>query len=283
MRVINKEKVVLCMKSQWKKDLISIVIPVYNAAPYLERALDSVLNQTYTEWELALFDDGSLDNSREVIIRWLAHNAFYESKQKNTFTNGKHQIHLLGDEINHGAAYARNKGNSITSGQYLVYLDADDFWTLDKLEKQYHFMKEKGCAFSFTGYAFANAKGVRTGKEVHVPATITYAEALTNTTISTITVMFDRGQIPTELLWMPEDCEREDTATWWKILKRGYVAYGLDEIMSVYCRHRDSHSANKVKAVLGTYRMYRVQEKLNVLQAITCMMKYVYGAVKRRL
>ena len=116
-------------------------------------------------------------------------------------------------------------------------------------------MEESGCAFSFTGYEFAGEDGVRNGRVVHVPNYITYEEALRNTTISTITVMFDREQIPEQLLLMPENCKREDTATWWQILKAGYTAYGIDEPLSVYRRHRNSHSANKFRAVWGTYKI----------------------------
>ena len=258
------------MEDKWKMNLISIVIPVYNAAPYLERTLNSVQNQTFSDWELILVDDGSKDRSLEVIENWLV------DKDMNKYA-------LLSTSGNCGAACARNCGIRKAQGRYLVFLDADDYWVPDKLEKQYQFMRQKGCAFSFTGYEFANGEGVRNGKVVRVPGCITYEEALTNTTISTITVMLDREQIPENLLFMPENCQREDTATWWNILKHGFNAYGLDEALSVYCRHRDSHSANKIKAVIGTYRMYREQEQLGLRRTMICMTKYIYGAVKRRL
>ena len=260
------------MSVKRKDDFVSIVIPVYNAAPFLERTLNSVFGQTFQDWEMILVDDGSKDESLEVIRTWM-----------NSAVCDKDRIFLLTNETNHGAAYARNIGMRKAVGQYLVFLDADDYWTPDKLEKQYQFMKEKDCAFSFTGYEFANGEGVRNGKVVHVPEKISYKEALTNTTISTITVMFDRNKIPEELLLMPENCSREDTATWWQILKNGYTAYGLDEALSVYCRHSGSHSANKLKAIFGTYRMYREQEQLGFLQTMVCMVKYIYRAVKRRL
>ena len=275
------------MNEKWNNESISIVIPVYNAAPYLERTLNSVKNQTFSEWELILVDDASKDASVEVIRDWLTKSGYFADKEhgcvKQAEQYGQGKITLLYSKENRGAAHARNLGVRHARGRYLVYLDADDYWESEKLEKQYAFMKKMDCAFSFTGYEFADESGIRNGKVVHIPECITYEEALVNTTISTITVMFDRNRIPAELLYMPEDCAREDTATWWKILKHGYTAYGLDEALSVYCRHRGSQSSNKLKAVLGTYQMYRKQEQLGVLQTLTCMRKYITGAIKRRL
>ena len=258
------------MQTEFTEELISIVIPVYNAAPYIERTLKCINAQTFKNWEVILVEDKSKDKSLEAIEHWLQQN---ESDK----------FFLLKNERNQGAAYSRNRGIKAARGRYLAYLDADDYWQPDKLQKQYEFMQKTGSAFSFTGYEFANGEGIRNGKVVHVPEQISYKEALTNTTISTITVMFDRTQIPEELLYMPEDCQREDTATWWKILKNGYLAYGIDEPLSVYCRHSGSHSSNKIKAIIGTYRMYRKQEQLGFIKTMNCMVRYIYGAVKRRL
>ena len=89
-------------------------------------------------------------------------------------------------------------------------------------------MKEQKAAFVFTGYEFADENGIGTGKIVHVPTTINYKEALKNTTIFTSTVMFDMEQLPKEELQMPQ-IKSEDTALWWRILRGGTVACGLDE------------------------------------------------------
>ena len=258
------------MQKEFTEGQISIVIPVYNAAPYIEDALTSIKEQTYSNWEVILVEDQSTDDSLQVLENWI---------QKN----GTDKYRLLKNEKNSGPAYSRNQGIRAARGQYLSYLDADDVWDKTKLEKQLNFMKEKQCAFSFTGYEFADENAVRNGKVVHVPKQIVYEEALKNTTISTITVMFDRRQIPTDVLLMPEDCQREDTATWWKILKSGYTAYGLDEPLSVYRRHAGSHSANKVKAVINTWKMYRKQEGFSIIKTAYYMVFYAINAVKRRV
>ena len=208
-----------------EENLISIIVPVYNASPFLHRMLQSICSQTYKQWELILLDDASKDNSFAILQHWKHR---WERKRKNN-------IILISHEKNQGPAVTRNEGIQFAKGRYLVYLDADDYWEKEKLEKQWTFMKQKNCAFSFTGYEFANKKGIKNGKIVYAPEQLTYEEALTNTIISTITVMLDRKQIPESLLLMPEDSKREDTATWWTILRAGYVAYGIKEPLSVYC------------------------------------------------
>ena len=260
------------MKEKRKNDLISIVIPVYNAAPYLKETIRTIEEQTYPNWEVIFVDDASTDESLQILQK------YKESKKEN-----KQRIEILTLQKNKGPAAARNAGVSAAQGRYLVFQDADDIWDKDKLKKQLEFHKEKDCAFSFTGYEFADETAVRSGKIVHVPEEIRYKEALKNTTISTITVMFDRTKLSEQLLQMPEDCQREDTATWWNILKHGYVAYGLNEPLSVYRRHAGSHSSNKWKAVKGTWRMYREQEKLTLPKAAYCMTFNLMNAVKRRV
>ena len=256
-----------------KENLISIIVPVYNAAPFLYRMLDSICCQTYKQWELILLDDASTDNSLEILQQW---KQTWERKIDN-------EIILISHTKNQGPAATRNEGIRLAKGRYLAYLDADDYWEKEKLEKQWKFMKKTGCIFSFTGYEFANKNGMKTGKVVYAPEKLTYQDALKNTIISTITVMFDRGQISESLLLMPEDSKREDTATWWNILREGYVAYGIKEPLSVYCRHRGSHSANKLKAVYGTWQLYRKQERLSLFDTLRYMSGYLHSAISRRL
>lgn len=251
--------------------LVSIIIPVYNAAPYLKEAVHSVIKQTYTDWELILVDDASTDNSFAVM------------QQLQTEFGVSEKIRLFAMKENKGPAAARNKGRYQAKGRYLAYLDADDLWDAKKLELQLEFTRKHQHAFTFTGYEFGNADAKGTGKMVHVPKQLTYREALTNTTISIITVMLDRSQIPDRLLNMPEECQREDTALWWKLLKNGYTAYGFNQILSVYRRTKESYSANKLKAVAGTWQLYRKQEGFSAVRSACYLGMNLCRAVKRRI
>lgn len=247
--------------------LVSIVVPVYNAERYIEETIKTVLNQTYTNWELILIDDKSTDKSVELITPYL-------KKDK--------RIKLLKNKTNLHAALTRNRGIDIAKGKYIAFLDADDLWMPTKLTKQIDFMTKKRCAFSYTGYEFADATGIPNGKKVYVPTTLTYKQALKNTTISTITVMFDMTQLSKTDIHMP-NVKSEDTATWWRILRKINHAYGLNEILSIYRRSGSTLSSNKLQAVRRTWLLYRKSEKLNIFISIYYFFHYVLNATIRRI
>ena len=143
-------------------------------------------------------------------------------------------------------------------------------------------MKEHRAAFSFTGYEFADENGRGTGKRVRVPAVISYEEALKNTTIFTSTVMLDLTLLNRETVKMPH-IESEDTASWWRILKSGVRAYGLDESLTLYRRSRGTLSSDKITAVKRIWRLYRKAEGLNVPKSAWCFCFWAIRAVLRRI
>ena len=251
------------------KDMISIVVPVYNANKYIENTVMSVVNQSYQKWELLLVDDGSTDGSTETIQRL----------EKCDETG---RIKVLMPKEHGSAAKARNYGISHATGRYIAFVDADDLWEYDKLEKEMSFMIEKQAGFVFTGYEFANAEGEGTGKVVRVPETLTYKQALKNTTIFTSTVLIDTEIIDKNLVYMPE-IKSEDTATWYQILKNGHVAYGLNENLVKYRRVANSLSSNKVEAIRRIWNLYRKSEKLSVIYSFYNLCFWACRAVLRRI
>lgn len=247
------------------QEKVSIIIPVYNAANYIEQTIKSVLSQDYECWELLLIENGSTDDSIEIIKQ------FQDSR-----------IRLIVMEGNAGAAKARNEGMRQATGTYVGYLDADDLWHENKLSKQLIFMKEKDAAFAFTGYEFGDENAVGTGKVVKVPKTLSYKQALSNTTIFTSTVLFDTRKISKDKLYMP-NVKSEDSALWFRILREGYVAYGLDENLVTYRRPGKSLSSNKIEAMKRIWNLYRKQEKLNVFYSAYLFMGWAFRAVRRRV
>lgn len=250
-------------------ELISIIVPVYNVEKFIRETMDSVLAQTYPHWELLLVEDGSSDGSADAITGYI------EEKMET-------RIRLVRQPFNQGAAKARNRGLREAAGRYIAYLDADDLWVPEKLERELAFMREKDAAFVFTGYEFADENGVGTGKVVRVPETLTYKQALSNTTIFTTTVMFDTEKIPKEQLEMP-DMKSEDTALWWKVLQQGYVAYGLDENLVRYRRAGRSLSSNKLEALRRIWNLYRKVAGLSVIKSCRYFCFWALHAVRRRL
>lgn len=247
-------------------DLISVVVPVYNASHYIEKTIQMVQAQTYTNWELILVDDCSKDDSVHKI------EAFLQDER----------IHLLKQETNQGAAAARNRGIKEAGGEYLAFLDADDVWLPEKLEKTIGFAKKNSANFVFTAYEFGDEDANPTGKIVEVPTTLTYKKALSRTVIFTSTVLFNLHHFSKEQVTMPL-CKSEDTATWWKILRTGETAYGLNEVLSIYRRPAQSLSSNKVEALRRIWNLYRKQEHLNVFASAWYFCGWAVRATLRRI
>ncbi|MCR5831155.1 MAG: glycosyltransferase [Lachnospiraceae bacterium] len=245
---------------------VSIVVPVFNARECIADTIMCVLNQSYTDLELILVDDSSTDDSRKIIGSYL----------------GDGRIKLMSNAKEKGAAGARNTGIEAAGGRYIAFIDADDLWKEDKLEKQVAFMKEKDAAFSFTGYEFADEKGRGLGTVVRVPATITYKEALKNTTIFTSTVMFDTDKLSKDDIYMPY-VKSEDTATWWRVLKKTGEGFGIDETLTLYRRSGGTLSANKLEAIRRIWNLYRKTEHLNIFYSIYCFCHWAVRAVARRV
>lgn len=255
--------------SAGQEGLVSIIVPVYNVEKYIAETIESVRRQTYENWELLLVEDCSTDGSLAVIEEYLARTE-------------DARIRLIVLPANGGAARARNKGLSEAKGRYIAYLDADDLWESVKLEHELAFMTKQQAAFAFTGYEFADENGKGLGKIVRVPATLNYKQALKNTTIFTTTVIFDTALIPKDLLDMPE-VKSEDTALWWKILRNGYIAHGLDENLVKYRRAGASLSSNKIKAIRRIWYLYRHVEGIGVLGSMWNLCFWAARAVLRRI
>ena len=251
-----------------KEELVSIVIPVYNSEKFIKETIQTVEEQTYQNWELLLVNDCSTDNSENII-------KYYEEKDK--------RIRLINLERNSGAAVARNRGIDEAKGKYIAFLDSDDLWDKQKLEKQIKFMQDNDYEFTFTSYEFAEENGKGTGKVVNVPIKINYKQALKNTTIWTSTVIFDVEKLGKDLINMPNVRRGQDTATWWKVLKTGVTAYGLNENLSLYRRSNNTLSSNKIKALKRTWNLYRNVENLSFFASLYNFCWYCFNAIKRRI
>ncbi len=247
--------------------LVSIIVPVYKAERFISKTIEQVQAQEYKDFELILVNDASPDGSEDIILR---------EADKDP------RIHLISKGKNEGAAAARNTGIDAARGRYIAFLDADDVWYPEKLKKELEFMKEEKAGFVFSSYEFGDENAGTTGKIVHVPSELTYKEALSRTVIFTSTVLIDREVVPDELVHMPL-IESEDTATWWRIMKHGINARGLDEVLVIYRRPGKSLSSNKFKAVRRIWGLYRKIAGLSVIESVFYVFAWGVRATLRRL
>ena len=249
---------------------VSIVVPVYNAEDFILSTVSMVQAQTFEDWELIMVENGSTDDTK-LILRDLIDNTL----------DKRLKVIFLEDNVR-GPAMARNAGVDAATGRYIAFLDADDVWKREKLEKTLKHISDKDAAFVFTAYEFGDEKANPNGKIVHVPEVLTYRKALSRTVIFTTTVMFDTQKIDKSLIHMPS-IPSEDTATWWNILRNGYDAYGLDEVLAVYRRPAKSLSSNKGKAIVRIWNLYRNVEHLSVIESAWYFCGWAIKATVRRL
>ena len=147
---------------------VSIIMPSYNAAKFIAASIQSVIGQTYRNWELLITDDCSKDDTVKIVEQFLE-----KDNRIKLFSTGK----------NSGPACARNKSLENATGKYIAFLDSDDIWASNKLETQLKFMKEKNIAFSFSCYSTMKEDGTPTGNTINVPKVIGYHGYLRNTII----------------------------------------------------------------------------------------------------
>lgn len=256
------------MNRQIEIPLVSIIIPMYNAALFIEETIQTVLQQTYSNIEIIVVDDCSTDASYDVVSQ---------------LCQQHENISLLQNRKNSGVGFSRNAGVRHAKGRFISFLDADDLWLPDKLEKQVKFMLQNQYPFTFTAYQFADESSHPVRKPIQVPMKISYKEALRNHTIWTSTVMLDLDVLTKEQIAMPDVRKGQDTATWWKILKVTGYAYSINEVLSLYRRTSQSLSADKLAAVKRTWNLFRKVEGLSILQSIVPFCGYAFNAIKRRI
>ncbi len=245
---------------------VSIIMPAYNSEKFIEKGIKGVLSQTFKDWELIIVDDSSTDNTLKIVDK-LKNNKFVVIKNKK----------------NLGAAYSRNIALDIAQGRYIAFIDSDDIWKKEKLEKQIDFMEKNDISFSFSGYQRIAEDDEKVIKTVHVPDKVNYKMILKNIIILLSTVIIDTKKIDKELLKMPNIKSGEDAAMYFKVLREGILAYGLDESLIKYRVRKKSLSSNKFKNFFRLLKIYKEYEHLNILQISKNITMYAINATKKRI
>jgi glycosyltransferase involved in cell wall biosynthesis len=234
-----------------KTGLVSIITPLYNGEKYIAETIESVLSQTYTNWEMIIINDGSTDNSVTIVENYL----------------NDPRISLL-QQKNQGSAAARNNGIRNAQGQYISLLDADDIWEPDFLDSQIAFIKEKNAILVYASRKFINEQSKEILKPVTIRPFVTYKKMLLADFIPCATGLYDRTKYGK--IYFREELKslRDDYAYWLDILKLCGIAYGNQKILAKYRVVNSSVTGNKKKLIKVQFYFYRKFLGLGFLRSI---------------
>ena len=220
--------------------LVSIIMAAYNAEKTIEQAINSVLSQTYTNFELLVVNDCSKDRTAELVKGIAA-------------TDGR--VRLISNVKNSGVSYTRKHGLEEANGSWIAILDSDDAWAPEKLEKQIELQNRTNADLLFTGSAFMDADGHPIDWYLHAPAEVTYRQLLKQNVLSNSSALVRKELYARH--YAVGDGMHEDFAIWLNILKEGKKAYGVDEPLLIYRIAKSSKSGNKIKAARMNWNTYR--------------------------
>lgn len=246
-----------------EENKVSIIIPVHNAEKFIGKTIESILNQTYKNWEMLIFNDKSKDNSLKIIKK-------YSEKDE--------RIKVVDSKENVGVVAARNKLIEIATGEFIAFLDADDYWKQNKLEKQIKFMRKNNALISCTEYTRVT-EDEKEINDIIIKEIITYEDMLKNNYLGCLTVIYNANKLGKR--YFKERKKNEDYVLWLEIVKETKIIFGLKENLAFYRVLNNSRSSNKIKVAKDRWEVYRKIERLSLLKSIYYFLQYVIRALKK--
>ncbi len=244
------------------RNLVSIIVPVYNASKTIEKTIKSVLNQSYNNFEIIIIDDSSTDKTFEII----------EKLGKND-----RRILIYKNKDNLGVALTRNLGIAIAKGEFIAFLDSDDIWNPLKLQLQLENIKRYDIDLSYTSYKLINDTNDSEGKIRFVPKNIEYKTLLKENIICCSTVLLKKDLILKYKF--KSNYFHEDFVLWLQLLKDGFKFRGINEVLVLY--RKGGRSSDKIKALKNRWIVYRKSEKLNIIVSLYYMIFYMINGIKK--
>ena len=248
-------------------ELVSVIMPNYNGERFLAETIESVLAQTYQNWELLITDDCSTDGSVAIA---------------SSYAEKDPRVKLFVQEKNSGAAEARNRSLSEAKGKWIAFLDSDDVWLPEKLEKQIAFMEENGYKFSYTKYEHIDENSERMGVTVVGPKKLGKRRMFHYCYPGCLTVMYDAETVGVLQVDGRIGNGENDYALWLKAVKKA-TCYYLNETLARYRVRKVSLShGRKMRLVKNHYYLMRYSENRGRFVSFYYMMIHLfYGALKK--
>jgi teichuronic acid biosynthesis glycosyltransferase TuaG len=229
-------------------ELVSIIMPAYNAELYIAQAIDSVVNQTYKKWELLVIDDGSTDATAAIAQR---------------YANEDSRIYVI-SQANQGLGAARNTGLRQASGTWIAFLDSDDLWEPAKLEKQLQLSEKlphvdmiftSGWTFNYDNRADIDQYHIITGE--YSPSEM-YQQEFEVNHVPVMSVIVKKTMTDAVGLQevRPEFYGCEDWDYWLRMALNGATFYGMADLLFYYRQHGSNMSLNYIKMRLAEVAVY---------------------------
>ncbi|MCQ2344594.1 MAG: glycosyltransferase [Paludibacteraceae bacterium] len=244
---------------------VSIITPLYNGSRFVAQTIESVIAQTYQDWEMIIINDGSNDNGPAICREYAAKDA---------------RIKVF-DQPNGGSASARNNGIRRALGRYIALLDADDTWMPYFLESQLDFMRENEAVLVFGSHLRIDENGRECLRPFVVPEKVGYRDMLRTCYISCLTGLYDTKPFGKVFLHEEFRSLRDDYVYWLEIIKKCKVAYGNQRILGSYRILSSSISRDKKKVVIPQYRVYRHVEGFNVFVSLYYLICWAITGYKK--
>ena len=247
------------------KELVSVITPAFNSERFISETINSVLSQTYQNWELLIVDDCSKDKTAEIVA---------------SFQENDSRIKYFYNSTNKGSAFSRNLALQKAKGKWIAFLDSDDLWNPDKLEKQIEFMKKNDFHFSYTNYCEIDENSKEKGILISGPKVISKKLMKAYCWPGCLTVMYDAEKIG--IMQSAEIKINEEYALWIKIAKN-VNCYLLDENLAKYRKHDNSlTSQSYLKLIKWHYLMFRKSENKNIFSALFFTLgNIIFGTYKK--
>lgn len=247
-------------------DKVSVIMPVHNAGEYIEEAIQSVLVQTYSNWELLIVDDRSTDNSVEIIMKYVALDS---------------RIRMFANSKSSGMPGApRNKGVEEATGRFIAFLDSDDVWLPEKLEQQIPLFENPDTAIVFSNYEKMSDKGDRNSRFFIAPKVATYKRMLKGNVIGNLTGIYDTAKVG-KIFFL--NVHHEDYVLWLYILKKGFVARNTNTVVALYRVRTESVSSRKLSVLPWQWNIYINIEKTGYCRAVFYYICYAVQAFRKSL
>lgn len=244
---------------------VSVITPVYNAHLFLRKSAQSVINQSYSNWELLIIDDCSTDNSVSIIQELV--------QQDNRIK------YFRTDRPSGSPILPRNIGIENAKGRFIAFLDSDDVWLPNKLETQLKMFEQyEDMAICFSNYEKMTEEGERNNRVVQAPAVTAYKQLLLSNVIGCLTAIYDTQKVGKVFF---QNHSHEDYILWLEILKKGYIARNTNTVEALYRVRENSVSSNKLKTLSWQWDIYRNVEKIGLFCSCYYFMNYAYRAYKK--